>query len=735
MNSSQIHSTYEILLQSLISGQLSNTFDKTLVLAEELQNGSYYDRLNDLKQNYSYLLQYYSTDIDDPQRKQVLNKLVAKLFVLISELHEELLIRNSSNFEFTQKRYFPHVKKYKSPSELLISLKYYHSQSILLAKLEDSHQIELNRLRSNFETALSELFNMYWISSFYESDEKNVFEQIIHESYPGEVEKSILISALTLNLWRMFDERKLMLLFDACESENMAVKQRAIVGLCFILAKYSKFMPYFPTVRNRLVFLTDNQQIVQNFQNVLIQIISTAETDKISKRMKEEILPEVMKISPLMKDKIESDSLLNSDEWNEENPEWQDLLEKSGVTDKLKELSELQLEGADVYMSTFSMLKNFGFFSEICNWFMPFDSGNSAIKELFVTDEISLISAFVGNNVMCNSDKYSFCLSILQMPESQRSMMKNSFKNEADQLAEMANDELLLQPLQVAKNISKQYIQDLFRFFKLYPHHNDFSDMFDFSLTMHRLFLFNNLTYNEGFSLNVAEYYFSKGLYTQALELFEIIQLQTTPTAALYQKIGYMYQQTSQFNKALDAYNKADIIQPDDLWTVRKMALCYRLKGNYTKALEFYQHSDFLQPNHFSISMQIGNSLLQLNRFKEALAIYFKLDALEPDNLKVWRAISWCSFLVGNLKQAEYYINKLIDFEPNTHDYLNAGHIAWCNRKISNALNFYFKSIELSQNEMEAFQQMFKTDEPFLLANGIESYEIPLMIDALNIKR
>ena len=32
----------------------------------------------------------------------------------------------------------------------------------------------------------------------------------------------------------------------------------------------------------------------------------------------------------------------------EENPEWQEMLDKSGITDKLKELTDLQMEGADV---------------------------------------------------------------------------------------------------------------------------------------------------------------------------------------------------------------------------------------------------------------------------------------------------------------------------------------------------------------------------------------------------
>ncbi len=731
MDSSQIHSTYNSVLHFLATGQITTAIAKIEDLTNELQLGEYTDRLNDLHQNYRFLLQYYITGVEDPERKSVYNKLIAKLFVLDAELREELLFRNSTNFEYTQKRYFPYTKKYKSPAELLISLRYYHSQSILISNLQDSHELEKNRLRSNYETALPELFNIFWLATSYESEEKKLFEQILIDSYPGFLEKSILISALTLNLWRMFDERKMMMLLDACQSENQMVRQRAMVGLSFVMARYNRFLPYFPAIRNRLVLLADDNHVVDNFQTILIQIISTAETEKISKKMQEEILPEMMKISPLLKDKMDPDSLLNSDDWGEENPEWQEMLDKSGISDKLKELSELQMEGADVYMSTFSLLKNFPFFSETSNWFLPFDTKYSTVKELFKPDDNSLISAFVGNNIMCNSDKYSFCLSILQMPESQRGMLKNSFKMEAEQLAELTNDEAILNPNLATKNISKQYIQDLFRFFKLYSKHGDFADMFSYSLSMHHSFLFDILSNDHDFKISIAEYYFSKSHFIPALELFEEIQHEITPMAALYQKIGYIYQQTSQFEKALDAYNKADIIQPDDIWTVRKMALCYRLSGNFEKALEFYHHVDHLKPNQNLVLMQIAHCFVELRKFKEALNIYFKLDALEGENVKVWRAITWCSFVSGNVKQADYYVSKLIETEPNVQDFMNAAHIAWCQKKHTEAINLYRKTIELHENKHDLFLGAFNEDKSYLIANGIDKDEIPLMLDAL----
>jgi len=732
MNAVQIHETYKSILYLLVSGQVKNAFEKTKVLVNELQIGEYSDRLVDLEQNYRFLLHYYITGIDDPERKSVYNKLIAKIFVLICELREELIVRNSSNYEYTQKRYYPHVKKFRSTVELFEALNYYHSQSALLKNKDELHVVELKRLRSNYELVIPEFFGLFWLSTVIGSQEKILFNQILNKDYPGWIEKSVLVSALTLNLWRMFDESKLMLLFDACLVEEQQVKQRALVGVCFVLAKYNRFLPFFPSIRNRLVLLSDDHHIVDNFQNIIIQLIATSETEKITKKMQEEILPEVMKISPMLKDKLDTDSLLNSEEWGEENPEWQEILEQSGVSDKLKELSELQLEGADVYMSTFSLLKSFPFFSEFTNWFLPFDSQNSAVNELFKTDDNTLITAFVNNNVMCNSDKYSFCLSILQMPESQRGMLKQSFKMEAEQLDEMSKDEAILTPNAVSKNISRLYIQDLFRFFKLNPHHNDFADMFAFTLLMHRSYLFEILSPDTNFKMSIAEYYFSKNQYNQALELFEKIRLEVTPTAALYQKIGYLYQLTSQLSKALDAYLKSDLIQTDDVWTVRKIALCYRLMGDFAKALEYYQHADYLKPDQLSALMQIAHCNIELGKFKDALNIYFKLDALGDDNIKVWRAISWCSFISGNIKQADYYVNKILENEPTAHDYLNAGHVAWCQHKLTDGIEFYRKSLELQQNNWDLFLEAFNSDKAFLIANGIDADEIPLFIDELN---
>ena len=151
MNASQIHTTYKIITRLLVNGQLKSAFDKIADLTNELQIGVYIDRCNELQQNYRYLLQYYVDNVEDPQRKLVYNKLIAHLFVLANELREELLVNNSSNYEYSTKRYFQHQLTI-SPDKLLQSLSDFHKGNALLSESSVEHADEVFRLRSNYET-------------------------------------------------------------------------------------------------------------------------------------------------------------------------------------------------------------------------------------------------------------------------------------------------------------------------------------------------------------------------------------------------------------------------------------------------------------------------------------------------------------------------------------------------------------------------------------------------------
>lgn len=100
----------------------------------------------------------------------------------------------------------------------------------------------------------------------------------------------------------------------------------------------------------------------------------------------------------------------SDEENNDMNPDWEDAFEKSGLGDKLREMNELQLEGADVYMSTFAALKNYPFFREVHNWFYPFSKQQSNVLKAMKqagNQGGSLLDLILQSGFFSNSDKYS----------------------------------------------------------------------------------------------------------------------------------------------------------------------------------------------------------------------------------------------------------------------------------------------------------------------------------------
>ena len=107
------------------------------------------------------------------------------------------------------------------------------------------------------------------------------------------------------------------------------------------------------------------------------------------------------------------------------------------------------------------------------------------------------------------------------------------------------------------------------------------------------------------------------------------------------------------------------------------------------------------------------------------------MDYLDP-NHKAWRPIAWCSFLTGKYDHARNYYQKILEWQPTAQDYLNAGHTEWVLQNTEKSLQYYKQAVKALSGDIQQFRELFDQDLPDLLAAGIESEEIPLMIDQLH---
>lgn len=714
----------------LASKRVKETLDMLGDLVKETHHSDLIDGLYNLEMTYKSLLRYTVEGFSDPERQQVYNHLLVDIYKIADRIVEELRSRSGHGWLYDARRYL----KSKSPEELSHIVDEYlkAADEYIVAYTVDSDIA----LPYELEKSQDRLFEMFAsLPGFAENRQEKIRKVFFGDEFfwPWQ---SVMVSALTLNLLSSFREENLNLMFELCEHPNKQVQLRAFTGLLFVLYEYDTRLSLMTGMKEKISRLNELFS-PETIQSILIQIIRTRETEKLTKKMNEEIIPEVARIQPNLRKKLDLDNLLNDALSEDKNPDWEDVFSDSPeLMNKLEELSNLQMEGADLFMSTFKMLKHFSFFNDIHHWFLPFFYPNPIVKEALKNEtgplnDSQMLESMADSGVMCNSDKYSLIMSIPQMPGMQKEMMGKMFGAEIEAMREVQKSDELVDPGKKELFISNQYIQDLYRFFKIHPQKESFADPFDWEMAFHKKWFLSLLTPGENTPLKLGEYLFGKNYFREATGIYELEAQKEMPDRQVLQKLAYCYQQGEDFEKALQYYLQADLYGDSQVWNQKKIALCYRYLKNPEKALEYYKMAEQIKPDDLHTQVSIGHCLLELKRFDEALQYYFKVEYLAPDNHKVWRPIAWCSLVEGKLDQARKYGEKPIEEIPTQHDFMNMGHILWCQGERKEALDWYLKSIRHKNSSVSEFVNAFVEDRHILIKHGVEPADIPIMLDQL----
>lgn len=730
MNSREILILKEKAYHCLAQKQLKDACAVIAKLVVNAQDWTASEKLNELESNYKYMLHYMFEGIKDPKNDDIHNKLIRSAYELLDDVVDELLLLESSDYFYERSR-LDALKSEKAKDHYL-QIKDLIASSALYDLLEDGEEKKrkIKEAAIQRERAGVLLFNSIFIAPRAKKDDLDSYLEFVNGYEISTREKCLIISALTLNILHKFDALKMQALLECTQSDVMYVRTRAIVGLVVILQLYDDRWALYPELSAKLEAFSENIDFRKSILRVIIQLIRARDTERISKKVTEEIIPQMMKFSNIAGKKISMEDLMGETDFMDKNPDWQKELEDSGLSKKLQEYSELQLEGADVFHSTFSGLKSFPFFSEMSNWFMPFDKSYSEISELFPHEnKDSLLNiAIADSGHMCNSDKYSFSLSLLQVPTSQREMMMNRMGAESEEVKRMQKEAQAMNPQMEEEVNSNQYIQDLYRFYKLNPRRSGFQDIFKFDLNFYENKAIAPIISDLDSMSKIANYCFDKNFLPIALSIYNLIAVKYEATATTWQKIGYCYQMDNNKDEALKAYLHSDLLAPDKTWTLRKIAQLYRSMGSPQKALEYYEKVAHLTPNNISVELNIGHCYLEIKEYDKALNNFFKVEILDNTGTKAYRPIAWTAFLLKKYDVAEKYYIKVKQDNPTIHDYLNMGHLQLAQDKMKSALEYYNHAAMIAP-DMEQFQALFLADKGSLITNGVDEKIFPYLFD------
>lgn len=724
MTIQEINKAYDRIVGSLDSKELKNAFDFLQGLMAGIRAYPLQERLDELQDTYKYMLRYRLEGAKDPMQNQIYNNLIASSYELADTLRHKALAVDSSLAFYSRRRI---MQKEGATYEQLRSI-----LRAAYAPLMDSPlQIVADKPRA--EATVSLLFYKIWVSNPLSKQEVVALQEIVRDRELPSVVGCQVVSALMLGLQAAFDKEKLLLLFDAADTGDDEVRYRALIAILLTLYIYRRRTALYPQIADRLAALSEGfPGFTKALRTITLRFILARETEKITRKLQDEIIPEMMKLSPKMSQKINLKDISPEQLGDEMNPEWQEMVSNSSLGKKMEEFTELQQEGADIMHSTFVHLKHFPFFREMSNWFLPFTSGHSTFGDQLEKNQGAkgLLDSMSEVAFMCNSDKYSLYFSMMQLPAEARQMMMGQFGSQASEMIQQTREELVSKrgKLEV---IAGQFIQDLYRFFKLYPGHLDFDDIFTYALDFHNLPILQPYISDEESLTTIAEYYLRKNYFRDALKIYDRLLTMNQDSDILYQKAGYCKQMDGDIRGALEAYLRADLLNPDSKWVIRRLAACYRTLKQPEDALRYYHRCEAFNPDDLSIQISIGHCHLELKNYSEALKYFYKVDYLDANGTKALRPIAWCSFLTGKYEQARNYYQKILEHQPNAQDFLNAGHTEWALRNCQAALTFYKRAVEKEYDDFHKFQELFNQDRTDLLAAGIAAEDFPLMLDQL----
>lgn len=687
------------------------------------------DKVKLTEQNYALMLKYLTQGAADPDRKDVYDSLVAEIYALLDALVCYVESVDKPTLYYSTIRCDKLSGSHNHLTEKANEYRSLCDQLSLFAQVSASANPQTAE-RQRLERLQSECFRYIWARPSLTSEDKHIIESLISDAQLPESFRQQTVSAVTLGLMQRYDRRRLQLLMGAyLDSPSLKVSSAALVGMLLGLWMYRN-RPLTRPVADMLMAVKDKPSWSSDLRIAFLEMIRARDTERINRKMQDEVIPRMQKIRPDMMSKINDGSLNDDPAAMQENPEWQELLDKSGITDQLKELTEIQMEGGDVMMSTFAHLKQFPFFTEIANWFLPFEASHSQVADTLKSLDV-LGDMMENAQFLCDSDKYSFIFAINGVPAAQRNMMVSQMQAQRDTIYEAMSAALDKGTSADMRRLAvNAYMQNIYRFYKLFNRRSEFFDPFDTGVNLIATPALSDDFSDTEMLQVVAEFYFKLQYLDDALNVFERLEMLTPGDAPRYQKMGYCHERLGHTETAIEYYRKAELLDSRSAWTVRRMAACLRANGQHAEAIEYYRRLSEMKPDDLKCAMLYGQALAENGDLTEAIGQFYKVEFLDEKSTRVWRPLAWTLFITGDYENAQKYYRKIILDNPTPNDYLNMGHVALATGNMREAVNNYTLSIEAKHGDTEWFLQALNADIPSLKKAGADASLIPLIADA-----
>ena len=721
-------------VDEILSSAINNLMDKRLDVAIELLEQLYVQRptlighseLEAVKNDYQLMVDYMERGFTDDKRASLYLSLLQRLYRVAADLE----------ISWRCKNVIVYVDAFRISDHLNTShdfirsvLESFVSDVAMLSLLPEAERTEKAKdLYDRHQVFVNRLFNTLWTSCQWSDDDCAFYTGLMLSPMVDIVDQQLLVSAVTLGAMNQFDINKFKALTTVYQqSTDERVRQRALVG--WVLSVFEG-MDIFPEQDEIIRKLCENKDTIRELYTLQIQFFYSQDTEKDNEKLQRDIMPYLVEGSNITIGRL---GIVEKEEDSLENILNQDAEDKrmEQMEEKVRKMMEMQKQGSDIYFGGFRQMKRFPFFNDLANWFTPFYIDHPALRTTIERiGQPNILETITNQGNFCESDKYSLAFA-----------MESIINQIPGNIKEMMGSEGAFAPMGTTLDksnptyICRAYIQDLYRFFRLYRSSNELINPFidnhkssfvaDTFFFVYKSFIGTGL---DEYKMRLALYLYKHKNMDKLVELMSTFHVEDTNYNIL---MGYI---NLYFGKPDVAYQIFNMVLQEDTenqWALKGMARAAMDCEDYDTAEHTYSQLLRLEPDNINYAVKRCVTLLKTERYAETREELFRLDYQYPDNMNVKRVFAWTMLLDKSLDKASQLYDRILSDAPMAEDYLNSGYCWWAKGNIGQAKNSFQAWITMTKGNKDRLLEEIRNDQKVLDLYGITEIDCLLMVNLI----
>lgn len=711
----------------LTNGELGTAMTEYEKVSADMVNPLLQERFQQIRNDYRLMLDFLLRGFRDTERDRLYSQLIVRFDQLVADTDMNMQTENSQMFANIKKN----LAAFSAQHDEVYGRLEAFVTDMAMTELEEEAIQDLKQkdLYERHYSFMSKLFEHIWLSPQWSDDDMAAYERLLLSPTIERNDIMLILSAVFLANSQCFDARKTLLMVNiSAKATDEHIRQRALVGWALTL---DERMSIYPKLTDAIREYCGNDGNTQQLVELQKQLYFCLNAERDNEAIQKDIMPDIIKNSNLNITRFGIEEKDEDTLQNILNPEAQEeAIDK--VEQSFRKMVEMQKAGSDIYFGGFSQMKRFSFFFQTANWFAPFDVNHPAIKHVTGSGkQTAFIQALLKSGPFCDSDKYSFVLA-----------MSNVFDRLPDNIKEMMNGESMFEVYNASQDtespvyIRRMYLQDLYRFFKLYTNkqllHNPFNSQHGKRGTA--LFIDHSVfcgTIADDRYTEIGQFLLRRNNMREAWSMIERLrEIQSDSLLELRAQCLYMQGKSEE---AEMLYRKVVEKNPDDAKAISALAKITFQTGRYDEAVEYYKHLQQQYPDKLSYQLNYCVALSKTPQVAESIETLYRLYYENPDNHNVLRVLAWNLLVAKRTEQAGTEYEKLLQIgDQKAEDWLNAGYYYLIVRNVEKAVGMFRRYVEESKSAQDARHLIGKqiaADADVLLENGIDKIEMQLIVD------